>query len=541
MPPKKIAVIGSGVSGLSAAWLLSKQSSEFEVTVYEAGSYVGGHSHTVDVPRLDGKGTVPVDTGFIVCNPVTYPNFLALMEELRVPMAKTDMSFAVSRNQGEFEWCGDNLATVFAQRKNLNPWAKGVKEGGMWRMIYDVIRFHEEARKIAIEADRLAFDDNGQARTEEPPEAKVHPLANVTLVDFFAERTYSKFFYENYIVPMTSAIWSTPADMAFDEFPVLTLFRFMRNHQLLQIGGRPKWRTVINGSRTYVNKILGGLADVRLNTAVTSIKRDGLETKIAVTDSTGLTENYDHIIMAVHTDQALKILGDDASPAERSLLGSIPFVKNRLVLHQDPDLMPKTRKAWAAWNYLTNTENETKSPVVCLTYWMNRLQPFVKLTEVGVILATLNPLYEPKKELILGEWEYDHPLYSPKTIAAQGRLPEIQNKSGITFCGAWTNYGFHEDASTSGLLAAVSLGAECPFPLYFNGGFPTERTPLAPPAWAAAKGVKAYENPEPLHVAHTLEQERKQSNPLSEYLLAIGMAAFAAACVWFALNVDIGF
>ncbi|TPX59769.1 hypothetical protein PhCBS80983_g02187 [Powellomyces hirtus] len=541
MAPKKIAVVGSGVSGLGAAWLLAKQPGDFTVTVYEAGSYLGGHTHTVDIPTLDKKKTVPVDTGFIVCNPVTYPNFLALMRELRVPIDQTDMSFAVSRNKGEFEWCGDNLWTVFAQRKNLNPWAKGTKDGGMWRMIYDIVRFHEEAKKIALESDRMLFDPLGQPLEDLDEDKKVHPLTGVTLVDFFKARTYSDFFYENYVVPMTSAIWSTPADMAFDRFPVLTLFRFMRNHQLLQIGGRPKWRTVNQGSRSYVTKILTNLPDVRLNTAVQSIKRNGAGGKIVLTDSAGNTETYDHIIMATHTDQALKILGEDASSDEKKILGSVKYLPNRLVLHQDTELMPKSRNAWAAWNYLTKTSKETSSPVVCLTYWMNRLQPFVKLTEAGMVFATLNPLYEPKKELILGEYEYDHPLYSPETIAAQEQLPLIQNQNGITYCGAWTNYGFHEDALTSGLLAAVALGADCPFAIHMNGGFPTLRQPLSPPEWAAAKGVKVYKTPAPLYLPHTPEHEKKTSNPAIEIVLAAGMTVFAAVCVWIAFNVDLGF
>ncbi|KAJ3169275.1 hypothetical protein HDU88_001072 [Geranomyces variabilis] len=539
MPPTKVAVIGSGVSGLGAAWLLAREPERFSVIVYEASNYVGGHTHTVDIPTLDKTRTVPVDTGFIVCNPVTYPNFLALLRELRVRVDSTNMGFSVSRNKGEFEWSGDGLTGLFAQKKNMWPWAKGCgTEGGMWRMAYDVVRFHEEAKKIAIEADRLCFDNDG-VPLDVPAEDKVHPLAGLTLADFFGSRDYSTFFYENYIVPITAAVWSTPADMAFDKFPILTLFRFMRNHQLLQIGGRPKWRTVNQGSRSYVEKILANLPDVRLNTPIVSVKRPTDGGRIAVTDAKGRTELYDHVIMATHTDQALKILGEDASSEERKVLGAIKYLRNRLVLHQDPALMPKARSAWAAWNYLTKTSAELKSPVVCLTYWMNKLQPFVKLTEVGMVFATLNPLYEPKKELVLGEWEYDHPLYSAETIAAQEQLPSVQNVNGITFCGAWTNYGFHEDGLTSGLLAATSLGATCPFPIHMNGGFPTERVPISPPKWAVTKGVVRYDAPRAHHVAHSPEQENKQANPIMEMALGLSVAVFAAICVWFALNVDL--
>ncbi|TPX62019.1 hypothetical protein SpCBS45565_g07091 [Spizellomyces sp. 'palustris'] len=538
--PTRVAIIGSGISGLSAAWLLYKDPS-FSPTLYESGSYPGGHTHTVDIPTLsDPTKTVPVDTGFIVCNPVTYPNFLALLKELQVPLATTDMSFSVSRNGGEFEWCGDNIDTVFAQRRNLMPF--GQNGGSMWRMILDIIRFHNEAKRVAVEADRLAFDDEGRVRAGTTPQQREHPLANLTLAEFFKQRNYSSFFYENYIVPMTAAIWSTPADMTFDKFPVLTLLRFMRNHQLLQIGRRPKWRTVIDGSRTYVTKILESVTDVRLNTAVVSVERqkDG---KLIVVDASGNRETYDHVVLATHTDQALKILGESATSEERKILGSIKYLKNRLVLHRDPELMPKSRKAWAAWNYLTRTNSETESPTVCLTYWMNRLQPFVKEAECGPVFATLNPLIEPRSDMVFGEWEYEHPLYAPQTIAAQEKLQEIQNKNGVTFCGAWTNYGFHEDGLTSGLLASISLGATCPFPVHLNGGYPTERLPISPPSWATEKGVTIYTPAKPKYIEHTAEavlKAQRRSDPILEVLTIAFVVIFALICLWIALWLDLG-
>ncbi|KAI8820411.1 uncharacterized protein EV422DRAFT_573937, partial [Fimicolochytrium jonesii] len=498
--PKRIAVIGSGISGLSAAWLLNRDPS-FSVTLYEAGSYIGGHTHTVDIPTLDDPAkTVPVDTGFIVCNPVTYPNFLSLMDELDVALDKTDMSFSVSRNKGEFEWCGDGLKGVFCNAKNLNPFAEGFTDGGVWRMVYDVLRFHKEAKEIAREADLKTFDESGKPLADIAQKDQVHPLTGETLADFFAKRDYSRFFYENYIVPMTAAIWSTPADMTFDQFPVLTLFKFMRNHQLLQIGGRPKWMTVNQGSRTYVNRILAHLPDVRLQTAITSLHRDlanPTSPRITLTDNKGAVEVFDHVIIATHTDQALKILGEEATVEERKVLGGIKYVKNRLVLHRDEELMPKTRTAWAAWNYLTSSSSSptgpAHSPTVCLTYYMNTLQPHLTQHDCGTVLATLNPLYEPDARKVLGEWEYEHPLYSPQTIRAQEGMNGVQNAAGVAFAGAWTNYGFHEDGCTSGLLAALALGcAPPPFPVHLNGGYPTTRTTLPPPAWAAAMGVKPY-------------------------------------------------
>ncbi|KAI9094879.1 hypothetical protein DFS34DRAFT_627557 [Phlyctochytrium arcticum] len=548
--PKRIAVVGSGVAGLSAAWLLAREPEKYSVTVYESGDYVGGHTHTVDFPALfpTTPGSIeklPVDTGFIVCNPVTYPNYLALMRALDVPMSITDMSFSVSRNKGEFEWCGDNLSTVFSQRKNILPLGDNAR--GLWRMILDIVRFHNEAKRIAADADSLAFDDEGKVKSGTTQEEREHPMAKKTLAEFFNERSYSTFFYENYIVPMTAAIWSTPADMAFDKFPVLTLLRFMRNHQLLQIGKRPRWRTVTNGSREYVAKIQKVVNDIRVGTAITTLERlpDG---SIALTDAKGGRVVYDHVILATHSDQALKILGENATPDERKILGAIKYVGgNRLVLHRDQKLMPRSRRAWAAWNYLTSTpatESEVKNPVVCLTYWMNRLQPFLQMDHAGPVFATLNPLYEPDPAKVLGSWTYEHPLYAPETIAAQEKLNDIQNVQGVTYAGAWTNYGFHEDGTTSGLLAALSLGASCPFPVHLNGGYVTERVPPPPAPWAV-KQFKAtrYVPAPPEHIRHTkeavLEDQRSGNNSL-EIVIFVACGIFALFCMWLATVLDLG-
>ncbi|KAJ3204209.1 hypothetical protein HDU67_009725 [Dinochytrium kinnereticum] len=393
------------------------------------------------------------------------------------------MSFSVSRNDGELEWCGDNLDTVFAQRKNLLPVGHGHKDEtfGMWSLLWQIVRFHKQAKDIAEEADALQFDEEGRPKNVGAEEKKVHPFASMTLGEFFEKFGYSRFFYENYVLPMTAAIWSTPANMTFDKFPLLTLVRFMRNHIMLQIGGRPKWRTVYNGSREYVEKILSNIPDARLSTAVTSIKRVSTPeggVKIIVTDSDGSVEEFDHVIMATHSDQALKILGEEATDDEKKILGAVKFVNNRAVLHRDRKLMPKRRLAWSSWNYMTRVSEETRSQTMCLTYWMNRLQPFIKPKVYGEVFVTLNPLVEPDKDTVLGEWDYTHPLYSPETIAAQDNLNIIQNRKGITFVGAWTNYGFHEDGLTSGLQAAESIGATtCPFPIMPNGGYPTHRLP----------------------------------------------------------------
>ncbi|KAI9350122.1 hypothetical protein BDR26DRAFT_833258 [Obelidium mucronatum] len=480
--PKRVAVIGSGVSGLSAAWLLSRDTDKFKVTLFEKGDYFGGHTHTVDAPALNNPAeTVGVDTGFIVCNPITYPNFLAFLKEVEVPLQNSDMSFAVSRNRGEFEWNGNNLNTLFAQRENLFNLS-------MWKMVSQVLRFNGQADTIAQEADDLEFDVNGTVRED----AKAHPYAKMTLAEFFKQFGYSKFFYQNYIVPMTAAIWSTPANMTFDKFPLLTLVRFMRNHILLQTNDRPKWMTVDGGSRNYVKKVISKLSDARLNVDIKSVVRNKSNGTVTITDATGKKEVFDHVIFATHSDQALRLLGDDASPEERQILGAIKFLNNRAVLHRDQDLMPKRRLAWASWNYLTQISNETDSQTMCLTYWMDNLQPHIDVKKFGHLFVTMNPLYEPNPSKVIGEWEYTHPLYSPETIAAQDSLNTIQNKNLATFAGAWTNYGFHEDGITSGLLAAVSLGATSPFEISLNGGYPTRRVPPPPPKWAQDVGVEQY-------------------------------------------------
>ncbi|KAJ3061061.1 hypothetical protein HDU98_003022, partial [Podochytrium sp. JEL0797] len=466
--PKRVAIIGSGIAGLSAAWLLNKDN-KFKVTLLEQGDYFGGHSHTVDVKALEGNDTVGVDTGFIVCNPITYPNFLAFLKEINVPLQASDMSFAVSRNRGEFEWNGNNINSLFAQRENL--WNKD-----MWGMVSQVLRFNSQAENIAQEADDLEFDKDGNVRED----VKAHPYAKMTLAEFFTQFGYSKFFYQNYIVPMTAAIWSTPANMTFEKFPLLTLVRFMRNHILLQVSDRPKWMTVDGGSRNYVKKVVATLPDARLNVTVTSVVRNLKNGTVTITDSTGKREVFDHVIFATHSDQALRLLGDDATPQERSILGDIKFLPNRAILHRDQDLMPKRKAAWASWNYLTHVSNETDSQTMCLTYWMDNLQPHIDVKKFGHLFVTMNPLYEPRADTVLGEWSYTHPLYSPETIAAQDLLPTIQNTHLTAFAGAWTNYGFHEDGITAGLLAAVSLGATCPFEISLNGGYPTKRGPVPP-------------------------------------------------------------
>ncbi|KAJ1563621.1 hypothetical protein HK096_000153, partial [Nowakowskiella sp. JEL0078] len=330
---------GSGISGLSAAQLLSQQSQDFEVTLFESGSYFGGHSHTVNVPSLSDKSvSAGIDTGFIVFNPVTYPNFIEYMKHLNVTTIQSAMTFSVSRNKGEFEWAGDNIDTVFAQRNNILPFTKG--GWSLYRMLYDLVRFHLHAKEVAAQADGLQFDDNGVLKDGASVDSTAgHELASMTLSQFFTKFGYSKYFQENYIIPMTAAIWSTPANMAFDKFPVITLLRFMRNHMLLQIGGRPKWRTLLNGSKSYVDVILKQISNKYLNTKIVKVDRPvdphSAEGKVILTDSNGVKREFDHVIFATHADQTLEMLGSSATDDEKRILGAVKFVSNRAVLHRD--------------------------------------------------------------------------------------------------------------------------------------------------------------------------------------------------------------
>jgi predicted NAD/FAD-binding protein len=513
----KVAVVGSGVAGLGAAWAMQQKG--YQVELFESADYWGGHTHTVMVPKVGsmagGRGTggqstldiqpgrrtekdmTPIDTGFIVCNPITYPNMLKFLAHptIQVPLADSDMSFAVSRNFGEFEWSGQGLGSVFCQLKNVLPWnGYGTSrqasrwQGGMWRLLWDVIRFDEEAERIAIESDNMEFTSQGLPRQDKP----VNPWKSLTLGEFFATRTYSNFFYENYILPMTAAIWSTPANECFDQFPFLTLVRFMRNHRLLQLDNRPTWLTVQGGSVEYVKKVIDTLPKDGLHLAekVTKIERIKDESrafgwKCILTAGEKVYE-FDHVVFATHADTTLQILGADATEEEARILGRCKFVKNRCVMHRDAKLMPVNKTAWSSWNYLTLSPSgsETKSSSLSLTYWMNKLQPFIP-KEYGDVFITLNPIAEP--EGVLGEWEYTHPQLNADMVQSQEEMNQIQNVRGISIAGAWLGYGFHEDGLTSGLVAAASIGAPPPFEIILNGGYPTHRVAPPPPVGGSLK------------------------------------------------------
>jgi len=421
----KLAIVGSGISGLAVAHAMKHQA---DITVYEAGDYFGGHTHTVDVtlPTPQGMVTHGVDTGFLVFNERTYPNLIKLFTELDVETAPSDMSFSVkvpgALRGRTLEWSGTDLNSVFAQRSNLvNP--------KFWRMLLDVLRFNALCTRIA----------NEQRETE-----LQQPLA-----DFLRSHNFSEPFRDWYFLPMLGCIWSCPTDQML-QFPVATMIRFCHNHGLIQVTDRPQWFSVVGGARNYVEKILAGVHDKRLNTPVRLIERDAMGVRI-VTD--GHAERFDQVVIATHTDQALRLLREP-SAEERSLLGAIRYQDNHAVLHTDARVLPSNSKTWAAWNYERAANSERESARVCLHYLLNRLQriPFQQ-----PVVVSLNPVQAIDPATIVGEYAYAHPVFDLAAIEAQKRLPLIQGQQRTWFAGAWTGYGFHEDGLKSGLNVGRAL------------------------------------------------------------------------------------
>lgn len=413
---KSIAVIGSGISGLGAAWLLGQR---HEVTLFEAEGRPGGHSNTVDADA--GGRIVPVDTGFIVYNVASYPNLIALFEHLSVPTAPTDMSFAVSLDGGGYEYAGSSLATLFGQPSN-------VVRPGHWRMLWDTLRFFREVPG--------------------PGETSVNETT--TLGEYLAANGYSEAFVSRHILPMAAAIWSTPSAQVLD-FPLAAFARFFANHGLLQVRNRPQWRTVVGGSREYVRRILGASRiETRLGEAARSVVRG--EAHATVRTSRG-EQRFDAVVIATHADDALALLAD-ADGEERQLLGAFRYARNRAVLHTDAGLMPARRRLWSSWNYLgSGTGREAR---LCVSYWMNTLQPLG--AGVPDMFVTLNPSHEPARGTRIAEFDYDHPMFDARAMAAQRQLWRLQWHRRTWFCGSYFGYGFHEDGLQSGLAAAEDIG-----------------------------------------------------------------------------------
>lgn len=428
----RVAIVGSGIAGLAAAHTLNGLA---DLTLFEAGDYFGGHTHTVDVTLPDASGrptTFGVDTGFLVLNERTYPNLLALFEQLQVTIAASDMSFSVQSptggpRNGPLEWSGSDLDSVFAQRANLaNP--------RFWRLLADILRFNRLATRLAERGDDLG---------EGSP--LLQPLG-----DFLTQQGFSAEFRDGYLLPMLGCIWSCPTDQML-AFPVATMVRFCHNHGLIQVTNRPQWFTVAGGARQYVQKIVGRIADARLNRPVQQILRDATGVRIV---SEGAVERFDAVVLACHSDQALTLLGRDASDAEREVLGAIRYQPNRAVLHTDTSVMPTNRRAWAAWNYDRAPSAQAESAQVCLHYWLNRLQPLPVDTPV---IVSLNPHRPIAPQTVMGEYEYAHPVFDLAAIRAQARVPTLQGQQHTFFAGAWMGYGFHEDGLKAGLQAARAL------------------------------------------------------------------------------------
>lgn len=409
---KKVAIIGSGISGLGAAWALKDVAN---ITLFEQDGRAGGHANT-HAFDYDGHPT-NVDLGFIVYNALNYPNLIALFDELGVETQASDMSFAVSDPDG-WEWAS-TLSGLFAQKRNiLNP-----AFHRFWRTI---LKFNDTARLDLA---------NG-------------PISDTTLGAWLDRHGFDQAFQKNYILPMGAAIWSTP-EREILSYPAQSLFQFFDNHRLMH-KERPKWRTVKGGSRTYVEKIVAGLGDrVKSGLGVLQVAPFGAKTAVSLTN--GTTEVFDEVILATHSDQALRLL-DDQYEEQSFLLRSVRYRPNSIWLHRDPALMPKRRAAWASWNVLKQTEDD-----ICLTYWMNRLQG---LDPSRPLFITLNPAEAPREELTFHHYTYDHPQFDAAAEAAVRGLKRIQGKAGVWFAGAWMGRGFHEDGLKSGLAAAFALGGK---------------------------------------------------------------------------------
>lgn len=453
MTRPRIAVVGSGIAGLGAAHRLAPHC---DVTVFEADARLGGHAHTVDVtlPGPHGDVTHGVDTGFLVFNERTYPRLIALFAELGVEVAKSEMTFSVQalRPDGsQLEWSGTSLNTVFADRGNLlRPRFHG--------MLLDLMRFNRLATALA----KRGVD----AELAQP------------LDEFLAEHRFGTAFVDDYLLPMIGCIWSC-STVQMLRFPVGTLIRFCHNHGLLQVRERPQWFTVTGGSRQYVDKLASRVGQVRLATPVLGIARDlsrdaGFGAshggRVSVRTREGI-EWFDEVVLAAHAPQSLALLMD-ASADERRTLGAIGYQDNEAVLHTDERLLPRRRAAWAAWNYERDITSGTNDQNVCLHYLLNQLQP---LPWKQPVIVSLNPLHEPRAGTVLRRISYAHPVFDNAAIAAQGRLAELQGRSHVWFCGAWTGYGFHEDGLKSGQQAAERILARMAAPAMASADAPALR------------------------------------------------------------------
>jgi predicted NAD/FAD-binding protein len=415
---RRVAVVGAGIAGLSAAWLLSRT---HEVVLYEKNGWLGGHANTVDVDCPEGR--IPVDTGFIVYNPRNYPNFTALLEHLGVGSVAASMSLGVSVDDGRLEYSSRPLG-LFGQPGNaLSP--------RFWRMLSDILRFYEESRRLGDSA-----------------------VDGMTLGDFLARRRYSEALVEEHVLPMCAAIWSTTASQ-IRQYPMRSFLRFFSSHGLLQVWNRPQWRTVAGGSRAYVDALRGRMGDsVQVRPAAARISRTG--GLVVVEDAGGRHDTFTDVVIGAHADEALGLLADPSAD-ERRILGAFRYTDNLAVLHDDSALMPRRRVTWGSWNYIGARGDDGETPL-SVSYWMNRLQ---SLPTRRQLFVTLNPIRPPRHAI--AAFEYAHPLFDAAALDAQGRLHALQGIRNTWFCGSYFGYGFHEDALQSGLAVAEALGAAAPW------------------------------------------------------------------------------
>ena len=456
----RLAIIGSGVSGLTCAHYLQ---ANYDVTVFEANDYIGGHVNTIDVALQTGKKgkveTSAIDTGFIVFNERTYPNFLRLLHELDVPFQATDMSFSVKNSTRNFEYNGHTINTLLSQRKNIvSP--------QFWRFINNIVMFNKHIRDLRAEYD--AAREAGQDTSA---------LSAQTLGDYLAGQRYGSLFTDNYLLPMVSAIWSTSVKDAQD-FPLIFFAQFFDNHGLLDVVNRPQWFTIKGGSKQYVNKLVTRLikagGTIRVNSPVQSVQRshDGVRIEFKALSNTdgkvarAQIEGFDEMIFACHADTALRLLAD-AKGDEKEVLGHFYFTPNTAVLHTDTRVLPNKPLAWASWNYLTDTlarapkrknpatDEQTVPSKPVLTYHMNILQ---RLTKAHNYLVTLNE--DIDEQHVIKRIDYSHPVYTNKMVAAQGQWSRISGQQHTHFCGAYWFNGFHEDGVRSALRVCQALGAD---------------------------------------------------------------------------------
>ena len=416
---QRIAIVGSGISGLTAAYLLSKK---HDVSLYEANDYLGGHTHTKNV-MIDGN-SYPVNTGFIVFNDWTYPNFIKLMDQLGVQSEASDMSFSVKCEETGLEYNGTSLNGLFSQRLNLiTP--------SFLRMVYDIISFNKSA------VTELKFGNLDETKT---------------LGNFLIDKGYSDKFIKNYIVPMGAAIWSSSYSVMMN-FPLKFFLQFFHNHGMLSINNRPEWRVISGGSQSYIEPLIKTFKDnVHLNTPIKKVIRN--YNGVVVVSSDGVESDYDHIVFACHSDQALKIL-HSPTKEENEILSSIVYKDNQVVLHTDIRLLPSNKRAWASWNYHISSESHADAMV---TYNMNMLQNFDIKNET--LLVTLNRCNEIAPEKIIQSYTYSHPVFNAVAVEAQQRHSEISGINRPHYCGAYWFNGFHEDGVNSALRVAKYFGIE---------------------------------------------------------------------------------